>query len=79
MLFGDARLHSLHLSNAKHCRDKAAECTECAKRTGLPDLEGVYKNLARQWLELAKKAEANAVRLSAQDRTCEHDGYPERD
>jgi hypothetical protein len=47
------------LSDASYCQDKAAECEKCAEQTRLADVEALYRNLARHWVELARKAEAS--------------------
>ncbi|MDQ1387887.1 MAG: hypothetical protein QOF56_1341 [Acidobacteriaceae bacterium] len=60
MTIGHVTLQPGHLSGASYCHDQAAECEGYAEQARLPDVKALYKNLARHWLELARKAEARS-------------------
>jgi hypothetical protein len=42
---------------AEACRRKAAECERAAVLATQPAVQAIYRDLARQWLEMAEQSE----------------------
>jgi hypothetical protein len=42
---------------AEACRRKAAECERAVVLATQPDMQAIYRDLARQWHEMAKHSE----------------------
>jgi hypothetical protein len=50
------RFHGMN-EQAEACRRKAAECERAAVPATQPDTRAIYRDLARQWHEMAEQSE----------------------
>jgi|SRR6516162_3572748 len=51
-----SRFHGMS-EQAEACRRKAAECERAVVLATQPDVQAIYRDLARQWHEMAKQSE----------------------
>ena len=51
-----SRFHGMS-KQAEACRRKAAECEQAVVLATRPDMQAIYRDLARQWHEMAKHSE----------------------
>ena len=51
-----SRFHGMS-EQAEACRRKAAECERAAVQAPRPAVQAIYRDLARQWHEMAKHSE----------------------
>jgi hypothetical protein len=58
MAFRRATSQPARLSDASYCQSQVAQCEKLAEHVRSPDVKALYKDLARYWLELARKVEA---------------------
>ena len=58
-----SRFHGMS-EQAEACRRKAAQCEQALVLATRPDIQAIYRDLARQWHEMAKHSEDLERRLS---------------
>jgi hypothetical protein len=51
-----SRFHGM-LEQAEACRRKAAECEQAVALATRPDVQAIYRDLARQWHQMAEQSE----------------------
>jgi hypothetical protein len=51
-----SRFHGMN-EQAEACRRKAAECGRAVALATRPDMQAIYRDLARQWHEMAERSE----------------------
>jgi hypothetical protein len=51
-------LQPAHLSEAQHCRERAAQCEQRAKEASSPAMAAMYRTIAARWLRSAETSEA---------------------
>ena len=51
-----SRFHGMS-EQAEACRRKAAECEQAVVLATRPDVKAIYRDLARQWHEMAEQSE----------------------
>jgi hypothetical protein len=56
-----SRFHGMS-EQAEACRRKAAECKRAVALATRPDMQAIYRDLARQWHEMAEQSEGEDLR-----------------